>query len=111
MRIFQPYYFGYISTLGVIEEFRGFGIARSLVNKAIEQMMKRQRCVGVFLHVIEHNKSAMEFYKKMQFEEGPLLNDHYNINNAYFDSYVFYKSLKTPELFTGEMGIYVNLSG
>jgi ribosomal protein S18 acetylase RimI-like enzyme len=102
-RFFQPYYFGYIATLGVIDEFRKYGIARTLVNKSVELMKKKDKCVGVFLHVIEHNNAAIKFYSKLNFFKGPLLLDHYALDDAYFNSFVYYKILRNNELFSAEI--------
>ena len=102
-RFFQPYYFGYIATLGVIDEFRKFGIAKTLVNQAVQLMMKKEKCVGVFLHVIEHNIAAIKFYTKLNFIKGPFLYDHYSLNEAYFNSFVYFKILRNQELFAEEI--------
>jgi GNAT superfamily N-acetyltransferase len=84
-----PYKIAYISTLGVIDEYRRLGLANLLV----ETFMKlvKDKCLGIYLHVIEHNNVAMLFYEKIQFVKGDIIKDYYIINNACFDARIFYR--------------------
>lgn len=51
----------YIMTLGVIDEFRGKGVATMLLNKVMEEANVNQQVRYVNLHVIVYN-SACRFY-------------------------------------------------
>lgn len=93
-KIIDPYYFGYVSTIGVIDEFRRFGIGRIILNKALDLFSLETKCIAAYLHVIEYNKSAIKFYISNNFQEAGILNDFYTINNAMFNSKVFYKILR-----------------
>lgn len=104
-KICNPLVFGYISTIGVVDEYRRLGIGKILLDKAICIMENNPKCIGVFLHVIEHNKSAIKFYKSLDFNEGNLLIDHYIINHAYFNARVFYRIFKNDNLNTNTMEI------
>lgn len=93
-KICNPYVFGYISTIGVVDEFRKLGAGRLLIEKTIGIMKKKENCVGLFLHVIEHNQSAIRFYKKINFLEGGVIQNYYTINDAKFDAFLFFKVLR-----------------
>jgi ribosomal protein S18 acetylase RimI-like enzyme len=94
-KLFYPFYFAYIATIGVIDECRRLGIAKVLVDRVKDIINENPRCIGLYLHVIECNNSAIRFYKKLRLSEGKMIYDHYIINNAYFNARVFY------ELFEG----------
>ncbi len=59
--------FGYISTIGVIDELRQLGLGRKLIEEAIYIMKCKSNCIGVFLHVVEYNMTAIKFYRKLNF--------------------------------------------
>jgi ribosomal protein S18 acetylase RimI-like enzyme len=82
---------GYISTIGVIDELRKKGIGNILLEKAINIIKLKKTCIGVFLHVIKYNTSAINFYFKNSFIKGKYLKDFYYINNNNYDAIVFYK--------------------
>jgi ribosomal protein S18 acetylase RimI-like enzyme len=90
-RFCDPYYFAYISTIGVIDELRKHGLGRKLLEKVFEILSLRDKCFGVYLHVITYNKSAIAFYEKLHWYRGKLSKDHYIINEAYFNSFSYYK--------------------
>jgi ribosomal protein S18 acetylase RimI-like enzyme len=98
-RLFFPYKFGYISTLGVINEFRRLGVAKLLIDKALEKMKLIKNCTGVFLHVIEYNQSAIKFYNNIGFYLAEKYKDYYCINDARFDANIFLKPIRNENLF------------
>lgn len=98
-RLLFPYKFGYISTLGVINEFRRLGLAKILIKKAIEKIELTQNCVGVFLHVIEYNQSAIKFYNSIGFSIAEKYKDYYIINDSKFDANIFYIPIRNEHLF------------
>lgn len=80
---------GYINTLGIIDEYRKLGIGSKLMNKVVNEM-KANKCVAMFLHVIEHNKSAINFYEKNKWTHAGIRKNYYFFDNTYFDAEVFY---------------------
>ncbi|MFX1520932.1 MAG: GNAT family N-acetyltransferase [Promethearchaeota archaeon] len=58
---------GYINSLSVREEFRGRGIGKLLVQKAINWLVQEYDCESVFLYVRPSNTSATAFYEKLGF--------------------------------------------
>ncbi len=93
-QILYPYTFGYISTLGVIDEFRKIGLGKILVKKAMEIVQMKKNCLAVYLHVVEYNKSAIKFYEKLDFIESEFIQDYYTIKDAKYNARVYYKILK-----------------
>ena len=58
---------GYINSLSVREGFRGHGIGKLLVQKAITWLAQEHDCKSVFLYVRPFNTSATAFYEKLGF--------------------------------------------
>lgn len=79
----------YILTLGVVEAYRNFGIASSLIRAVIKYASSIQSCLAVYLHVISYNNPAIHLYKKMAFKCVRRLHGFYLINGQHYDSYVF----------------------
>jgi ribosomal protein S18 acetylase RimI-like enzyme len=90
-RLCNPKYAGYISTIGVIDEIRGIGVGKNLLTKAISIMKMRKSCRGIYLHVIRHNKSAINFYTSNEFCRGKYFENFYCLQKNYYDCIVFYK--------------------
>ena len=59
---------GYIHHLAVKREFRGQGIAEELVNKCIENLLKKG-ITKYRVFVMDSNKEAIDFWKHIGFEE------------------------------------------
>ena len=68
----------YILTLGVAEGFRHLGIASRLVAFVV-QHARDSLCRAVYLHVIDYNKAAIQFYRRNDFEELALIRRFYKI--------------------------------
>ena len=68
----------YILTLGVAEGFRHLGIASRLVAFVV-QHARDSLCRAVYLHVIDYNKAAIQFYRRNEFEELALIRRFYKI--------------------------------
>lgn len=58
----------YILTLGVAEGHRHLGIASQLIQRVVTHA-QQQLSRAVYLHVIEYNVAALQFYQKNKFEE------------------------------------------
>ncbi|MCQ2817671.1 MAG: GNAT family N-acetyltransferase, partial [archaeon] len=82
---------GYLSTLGVINEYRNLGVGKALVEKFLE-IVKEHNCLAAFLHVIDYNQGAQKFYEKLGWNRiAEPHSNYYYINDTYFDAVVFYK--------------------
>jgi ribosomal protein S18 acetylase RimI-like enzyme len=79
----------YILTLGVVDSYRNFGIATSLIQEVIKYAANVRTCRAVYLHVISYNNPAIHLYKKMCFQCVRRLHSFYFINGRHYDSYLF----------------------
>ncbi|XP_071712050.1 histone acetyltransferase MCC1-like isoform X1 [Rutidosis leptorrhynchoides] len=79
----------YILTLGVVESYRNFGIATSLIREVIKFGSSMPNGRAVYLHVISYNNSAIHLYQKMSFHCVRRLHDFYYINGRHYDAYLF----------------------
>ncbi|KAF4497136.1 ribosomal- -alanine N-acetyltransferase [Fusarium agapanthi] len=74
---------GYIAMLAVASDFRGHGIATTLVKKAIDAMTKRN-ADEIVLETEETNVAAMRLYEQLGFLRTKKLHRYYlNGNSAY----------------------------
>ncbi|KAK1431570.1 hypothetical protein QVD17_08030 [Tagetes erecta] len=79
----------YILTLGVVESYRNFGIATSLIREVIKYASDMPNCRAVYLHVISYNGSAINLYQKMSFLCIRRLHEFYYIDGRHYDAYLF----------------------
>lgn len=78
--------------LGVLEDYRGQGVATKLFNKLFEWA----KDVGISrleLTVMKHNEKAFNLYKKMGFEICGEMVHSLKINGEYVNEYYLYKLL------------------
>lgn len=75
----------YVMTLGVIDEFRGKGIASTLLDKILQEASEDARVKYVNLHVVSYNP-ARYFYEKRGFERVEELPEYYRINGTLYDA-------------------------
>ncbi len=59
---------GTILELVIYPEFRSKGIGKVLMNK-IEDYFKKEECTTITLEVMQGNKDAYEFYKRLEYQE------------------------------------------
>lgn len=50
-------------------------------------------CEVIYLHVIDHNESAIKFYQRNNFETLKTIKNHYNIKGLTYDAVLMYKDL------------------
>jgi len=55
-------------TLGVIDEFRKYGVAKLLIEYLFKIVAKYDFIKLILLHVVSYNEAAIKFYNKMKFE-------------------------------------------
>ena len=93
--------FAYIMTLGVINEIRRLGVSRLLLEKMKEKIeFNYNNVYGYFLHVIEYNETAINFYKKNNFVVQRKLNNYYNIKETTFNALVLFQIWKKDKTST-----------
>jgi len=66
----------YIMTITILKAYRRYGIATQLLDQALAEM-KKEDVKRVYLHVLQNNLSAIEFYKKSGFVIKETLMDYY----------------------------------
>ncbi|CAB9530380.1 alpha-acetyltransferase 60 [Seminavis robusta] len=81
----------YIMTLGTVEEYRGYGVATSLVQKCMELVQSDPTCGALYLHVIPFNRAAIRFYEKLGFYRTCAIENYYNIHNQQYDCFLYAK--------------------
>jgi ribosomal protein S18 acetylase RimI-like enzyme len=94
----------YILTLGVIDELRGKGVGRKLLDAGIRKISETDSfCRVIFLHVIEYNEAAKKFYLREKFIEFKKYSEFYFFDGKVFDGVLFYK---TVGLANDESGVW-----
>lgn len=89
---------GYLNTIGVIDEFRKLKIGSELLKRFVDEMKKRS-CIALFLHVIEHNLSAIKFYENNSWSHGGAIPKYYFFNHTYYEAEVLYLIIQSKEEF------------
>lgn len=92
----------YIMTLGVVEEFRGRGLSRLLLEKAIATSWSiDNNLAGIYLHVIEYNQAAISLYKSFGFEMLNIKENFYTICGVPYSAltYCLYPEGRSQPLF------------
>ena len=67
----------YISTLGVLSPFRGYGVASALLGVSIQRGIEKYGVNAVGAHVWEHSQEAREWYARRGFRETHLEKCYY----------------------------------
>lgn len=98
LNVFKPNYeFAYIMTIGVIDECRKLKLGSKLLNKVIEILMQREKCLAIYLHVVHYNNTAINFYIRNNFIEVTTLKNYYKLKDEIYDSKVFVKFFNLKE--------------
>ena len=79
----------YILTIGIIETYRKHGIATYLIKQVIQYAKSNSKCGCVYLHVIDYNKVAMQFYENNNFIKLRYIEEFYTIHNQPYSSYLY----------------------
>ena len=89
---FSPdYEYLYIMTIGVIDKCRRLKLGSKLLNIVTDYFKKRKTCLGIYLHVVEYNRTAIQFYVKNEFMDTALVRNYYYIENEFYNAKVFVK--------------------
>ncbi len=90
------WYFGdmqaYIMTIGVIDELRGRGLARGLLEQL--ELAEQPRLTALYLHVIEFNEPAQNMYSLCGFTNHGLVHNYYTINQKDYNAYFWRKEIR-----------------
>ncbi|CAK95022.1 unnamed protein product (macronuclear) [Paramecium tetraurelia] len=80
----------YIMTIGVINEFRGRGIAEYMVEQLKKTVLQSNKTIAyIYLDMVDYNEIASRFYQKQGFNKMRIKKNHYMIENQTFDGYVY----------------------
>lgn len=90
-------YFVYVQSLGVIDECRRLRLGTLLLDEIINIHNRDFHCLGIYLHVVAYNKTAIKFYEKNSFKEMNHLFNYYFINETYYDSKVMVRLFHKDE--------------
>lgn len=78
----------YILTLGMRPAYRRFGIATLLMENCMDYA-KNNNCGAVYLHVINYNKTALNFYERNDFTQLKTLSGFYRIDGVDHTAYLY----------------------
>ena len=84
----------YLMTLGVAEECRGRGVSSLLLGKAMSMVSDMD---GVYLHVADYNKQAIDIYKHHGFAQVAIKKDFYQIKGKHYGAITLFKSFRPPK--------------
>lgn len=87
----------YIMVIGVVDEMRRLKLGTKILNKIIEIYLAKTNCICLYLHVISHNESAINFYVKNDFILAGKFKNYYKIKNEFYDSNVYVKCFSKNE--------------
>ena len=81
----------YIMTIGVINEYRKYGIASLLLKESIKRTLEKENgeLKYVYLHVVEYNYTAQKFYEKNKFILLKIKNKHYYIEGNDYSAFIY----------------------
>jgi ribosomal protein S18 acetylase RimI-like enzyme len=85
----KTYRYIYIMTLGVIDECRGLKIATQLIEKIVYEYSPEV----IFLHVVDYNKTAINFYLNNKFYEASVIRNYYHIMDNVYDTKVLVRRI------------------
>ena len=90
----------YILVLGVADAHRRQGVAALLLEHLSEYVDRHPTCFAIYLHVLQSNRSAIEFYRSQRFQCRQHLRRFYAIEKEFFDAFCFvrYVHSKTARL-------------
>jgi ribosomal protein S18 acetylase RimI-like enzyme len=82
----------YIMTLGTVTEYRSLGLASSLIQQCVQNVVNKDpKCGGLYLHVITLNQSAIRFYERLGFWRVQEIPDYYTIDGKNHNCYLYAK--------------------
>jgi ribosomal protein S18 acetylase RimI-like enzyme len=84
----------YIWGVYVRKEYRGQGIGKKLMEKALEELVKNKEIEKVDLNVNTSQLSAVRLYEKLGFVVAGTLHRELKVDGKYYDEYVMEKFLR-----------------
>ena len=87
-------------TIGVIDECRRYGLGTRLLLATNEVIIDLwPNCVVLYLHVIEYNNAAINFYQRNGFNRDEnVIPNHYTLEDKPYAAIVFYRPMVLPTL-------------
>jgi len=93
----QDFECAYIMIIGIVDEMRRLKLGTKILNRIIDTYLEKTSCICIYLHVISHNQSAINFYVKNNFILAGNFKNYYKIQNEYYDSNVYVKCFSKTE--------------
>jgi len=91
----------YIMTLGVVDDYRGRGLARHLVTTCLQEECAEG--VVVYLHVLDTNTAALRLYEGLQFSQVRHICNYYQIDGQLRNCYLYAKNAENRWSWLGRM--------
>mmetsp|Transcript_36923 Transcript_36923/g.89670 ORF Transcript_36923/g.89670 Transcript_36923/m.89670 type:complete len:365 (-) Transcript_36923:1519-2613(-) len=80
----------YIMTLGTVEKVRKQGLATTMIEECMQQVVENDpACGALYLHVITSNTSAIRFYERLEFWRVQEIEDYYTIDGKKYNCYLY----------------------
>lgn len=83
----------YILTLGAIKEYRRSGLGTKLIKQCTEYCNAIRSCGAIYLHVIDYNVEAINFYEKNGYHLCRVMHDYYHIGHAHYNALLYIQYL------------------
>ena len=84
---FRPQqYCSHVYTLGVVNEFRGTGLASTFFTYYKSKVCEKKKYKLVYLDCAEYNESAIKFYQKVGFQKTKVKQNYYSIYKKLYNS-------------------------
>ncbi len=93
----QYYHCVYIMNIGVLDEYRKMNIGSNILTQILNIALKDDICVGIYLDVINYNKSAIKFYEKNNYKKVNEIKEYYEINGKKHDAHVYLRVITRKE--------------
>ena len=89
----------YIMTLGTVTEYRSLGLASSLIQQCVANIVNKDpKCGALYLHVITINQAAIKFYERLGFWRVQEIPDYYTIDGQNYNCYLYAKYFNGKEI-------------
>jgi len=96
-------YMGHVTSIAVDRDYRGYGLASSLMEQLHKQMLHHYEVERISLHCRITNQAAISLYKKLNYNEDQTLLDYYADNE---DALIM--SCSKSEIEAGLVGLQYN---
>lgn len=84
----------YLMALGVINEVRNKGLGKLLLNELFRRLENDVKILYIYLDVIEHNNSGINFYNRNKFKKLRIKEAYYEIGEKEYNGILYYRLLQ-----------------